>query len=367
MKQILIHFKKIDWLLSISAVLLSLIGLFSILSSSLGRGGNLLNFKKQALFLIIGFLLMLGFSFFDYRNLKNNSFFILSFYLLCVFALVGLLFFNHPIRGARSWYKVGAFAFSPTEFMKLALIILLAKYFSYRHIEMYRFVHIFLSGLYVALPALLMNLQPDLGSALVIIFLWIGILIVSGIKLGHFIILSLVAVIIFVFSWSFLLRGYQKERIISFVTPEYQPLEIGWNQKQAKIAIGNGGLLGQGFRKGSQTQNGFLPEPQADFVFSAMAEEFGFWSIGLLLSLFLLFFWRLTKIALLAKNNFSRFFVLGFGIVIIAQMLINIGSNIGFLPVIGIPLPFVSYGGSSLIAMFLGLAIVQNIRISSKI
>ena len=366
-KSFFTHLKKIDWPLSLSALLLSIVGILSIFSSSLGRGEGLLNFKKQVLFLVLGFLLMLSFSFFDYRNIKNNPTLILVFYLLCVFALISLLFLNHPIRGVRSWYKIGSFAFSPTEFTKLALIIVLAKYFSYRHIEMYRSVHIILSGIYVALPAILMYLQPDLGSALIILFLWIGILIVSGIKLRHFIILSFVAILLFIFSWGFLLKGYQKERIVSFIAPDYQPLEIGWNQRQAKIAIGNGGLIGQGFRRGSQTQNGFLPEPKADFVFSAIAEEFGFLSICVLLGLFILFFWRLSKIALLAKDNFSRFFVLGFGIVIIVQIFINLGSNIGIMPVIGIPLPFVSYGGSSLVTMFLGLGIIQNIKTSLTI
>jgi len=359
------HFKKFDWLLVISAVIMAGIGLLSIYSSSLGREGDLLNFKKQAIFLGIGFLLMIVISLFDYRNLKENSYLILILYSLCLLALGGLLLFSHPIRGVRSWYRIGSISLSPVEFTKIILVIILAKYFSARHIEMYRFYHIILSGFYIVLPAFLVYLQPDLGSVLVLILLWVGILIVSGIRLKHFLILGFCAILLFCFSWAFLLREYQKERIVSFVTPEYEPLDIGWSQKQAKIAIGNGGMLGRGIGQGSQTQYGFLPEPQTDFIFSAIAEEFGLLAIVVLSSLFLFFFWRVIRIALTASNNFSRLFSLGLGIIVIAHFFINIGSNIGFLPVIGIPLPFVSYGGSSLLAFFIALGILQNMKINS--
>ncbi len=359
------HFKKFDWSLIASAVIISGMGLLSIYSSSLGKGGNFLNFKKQVIFLGIGILSMIVISFFDYRNFKENSYLILILYSLCLLALGGLLLFADPIRGVRSWYKIGSISLSPVEFTKVILIIILAKYFSARHIEMYRFYHIILSGFYVILPAFLVYLQPDLGSAIVLILLWAGILIVSGIRLKHFLILGFCGILLFCFSWSFLLKDYQKERIISFVTPEYEPLDIGWSQKQAKIAIGNGGILGKGIANGSQTQYGFLTEPQTDFIFSAIAEEFGFLAITILSFLFLFFFWRLIRIALYVNNNFSRLFIFGVGIIIVAHFFINIGSNIGFLPVIGIPLPFVSYGGSSLLALFISLGVIQNMKINS--
>jgi rod shape determining protein RodA len=359
------HLKKLDWILAATVLLIAGIGLLSVYSSSLGKGGEPMNFLKQSVFLGVGFLLMLVFSFLDYRNFRGNSYLILILYCLCLAALVGLFWFSHPVRGVKSWYRLGVFAFSPVEFTKIILIILLAKYFSIRHVEMYRFYHIVLSAFYVLAPALLVYFQPDLGSVIILRLLWLGVLIVSGIKLRHFFILSLCGILLFSFSWGFLLRDYQKDRIISFITPEYEPLQIGWSQKQAKIAIGNGGLLGQGIGKGSQTQYGFLPEVQTDFIFSAIAEEFGFLTIFVLFLLFFVFFWRITKIALLADNNFSRLFALGLGIIVIAQLFINVGSNIGYLPVIGIPLPFVSYGGSSLLALFLALGVLQNIKINS--
>jgi rod shape determining protein RodA len=361
---LLSHLKKIDWVLVGSAIILSGIGLLSLYSISAGRG-DFLNFHKQAIFLVIGVFLMLLFSFFDYRNFKNNSYLILVSYFACILLLAGLFFFGESIRGVRRWYDLGPVSLSPVELVKIVLILLLAKYFSLRHVEMYRFFHIIISGIYVIIPAALVHFQPDLGSALALLFLWLGVLLVSGIKVKHFFILLLCAVLLGAFSWSFLLKDYQKERITSFAVADYKPLEVGWNQRQAKIAIGSGGLWGQGFGKGSQAQYGFLPEARTDFMFSAIAEEFGLLSICGILLLFSLFFWRLTRIAFLAKDNFSRLFVLGLEIMLIIQVFINLGSNLGFLPVIGTPLPFLGYGGSFLIMIFIGLGIAQNIRINN--
>ncbi|GAI31980.1 unnamed protein product [marine sediment metagenome] len=179
------HFKKLDWILIITAILLVGIGLLSIYSSSVGKG-DFLNFKKQIIFFGGGFFLMLTLSFFDWRELRENPYLILIFYLLCLFGLAGLFFFAPEIRGVKSWYKLGPISLDPIEFTKIILIILLAKYFSMRHIEMYRVRHILLSGAYILFPAILIFLQPDLGSVLILIALWIGVLIISGIKLRHF-------------------------------------------------------------------------------------------------------------------------------------------------------------------------------------
>ena len=180
-------------------------------------------------------------------------------------------------------------------------------------------------------------------SVLILIALWIGILIISGIKLRHFLILALCLVLIFVLGWNFFLKDYQKERIMSFLNP-IDPLGMSWNQNQAKIAIGSGGFLGQGFGKGSQTQYGFLPENQNDFIFSSISEEFGLLGVFMILLSFSLFIWRIMKISFSADNNFIRLFASGFIIIIISQIFINVGMNTGILPIIGISLPLVSYG-----------------------
>ena len=355
------HLKKLDWILITATVLVVGIGFLSLYSSSLGRG-DFLNFKKQIIFLGVGFLLMIFLSFFDWRGLKDDPYFILTLYFICVLALIGLFFFAPEIRGVKSWYKVGPISIDPIEFTKIVLIILLAKYFSMRHVEMYRFRHILLSGFYLFLPASLIFLQPELGSVIILIALWIGILIISGIKIRHFLILILCFLLIFIFGWNFVLKDYQKARIISFFTPGIEPLGISWSQNQAKIAIGAGGLFGQGIGQGSQTQYGFLSEPQTDFIFAAIAEEMGLLGVSVLLFLFLILIWRIIKIAISSQSNFPRLFTSGLAILLISQIFIHIGMNIGILPIIGIPLPLISYGGSSLIATFIGLGILQSIK-----
>ena len=355
-----IFFKKIDWILITAAILLVGIGLLSIYSSSLGND-DFSNFNKQAIFFSIGLAAMLFLSFFDWRIFQGNSYLILILYLICLAGLVGLFFFAPEIRGVKSWYKVGPISIDPIEFTKIILIIILAKYFSTRHVEMYQIRHILLSGLYILLPAVLIFLQPDLGSVLILVALWIGILIISGIKVRHFLILLLCGLLILILSWGCLLRDYQKERILSFAFP-VDPLGASWSQNQAKIAIGSGGLLGQGIGSGSQTQYGFLPEPHTDFIFAAIAEEMGLIGVSALLFLFVILIWRIFRIALSCRSNFPRFFATGLSIILMFQIFIHVGMNLGILPIIGISLPLVSYGGSSLIATLAGLGILQNIK-----
>ncbi len=362
MESFLLHLKKLDWTLIIVVLLLVVIGLVSICSSSLGRG-DFLNFKKQIIFLGIGFILMILLSFFDWRILRKDPYLILILYFISLIALAGLYFFAPEIRGVKSWYKIGEISLDPIEFTKIILIILLAKYFSMRHIEMYRLRHIFLSGIYVLLPVALFFFQPDLGSVLILIAIWIGILIISGIKIRHFLILALCGLLILVVAWMFLLKDYQKQRIISFIDPQIDPQGISWSVNQSKIAIGSGGLFGKGFNQGPQIRYGFLPETQTDFIFAAIAEEFGLIGIGILLSLFSFLIWRVIKIAISASSNFPRLFATGFAILIFCQVFINVGMNLGVLPIIGIPLPLVSYGGSSLVAIFVALGILQSIRV----
>jgi len=357
------HLKKLDWILIIAAVLLVGIGLLSLYSSSLGRG-DFSNFNKQIIFFGVGFFLMIGLSFFDWRGLRDNPYLILILYFLCIAALLGLFFFAPEIREVQRWYKIGPLTVDPIEFTKLVLIILLAKYFSTRHVKMYQIRHILVSALYVLIPTALVFFQPDLGQVIILIALLVGILIVSGISFKRFLILLFCFLLIFILAWNFALKDYQKARALSFIKPQLaDPLAIGWSQRQAKIAIGAGGIFGQGIGSGSQTQYGFLPEPQTDFIFAAIAEEAGLIGIAVLFFLFSILVWRILKIALLAQTNFARLFASGFTILLISQIFIHIGMNIEILPIIGIPLPFISYGGSSLIATFLGIGILQSIKI----
>jgi len=213
----------------------------------------------------------------------------------------------------------------------------------------------------MSIPALLVLKQPDLGSALTLVAIWLGMIIFSGIRLRHFMAIVLIFLILFGLGWQFWLQDYHKQRIKSFFNPAMDKQGISWNVNQSKIAIGSGGILGKGLAKGSQTQYNFLPEAKTDFIFSAMAEEFGFLGIFLFLSVFMFFFWQIIRAALLAEDNFTRLFAQGFAILILAQSFINIGMCLGLFPVVGVPLPFVSYGGSQLLGFYFGLGILLSL------
>jgi rod shape determining protein RodA len=358
------YLKKIDWILTGSVFFLVAVGLISIASISFGKG-DFFNLEKQIVFIIIGFFIFFLLGFFDWRGFRDNPYFVLILYAVCNLFLLGLFFFASEIRGVKSWYKIGPFSFDPIGITTIVLIIILAKFFSKRHVEMYKLRHIILSGFYVFIPFVLIAKQPDLGSALILLMIWIGSLIVSAIKLKHFIVLLLIGMVVFAASWFLFLKDYQKNRIVSFLQPKKEVLGINWSQTQSKIAVGSGGLLGQGFASGSQTQHGFLPEPYTDFIFAAFSEEFGLVGVIILFSLFSILLWRIMRIAFLAESNFPRLFASGLAIFIFSQMVINIGMNLGILPVIGLPLPLVSYGGSNLIAIFIGLGILQSIKVNN--
>jgi rod shape determining protein RodA len=300
----------------------------------------------------------------DWRIFRDGPYLVIILYVLSLIGLIGLLFFGAEIRGSQSWYQFGPISFSPIEFVKLALIILLAKYFSTRHVEVYRIRHMLISGFYVLIPALLVLLQPEVGSVIILGLVWVGVLVISGIRVKHFLVLCLCGLVLLALSWSFLLRDYHKSRIASFLSPSLAPLGIGWNQAQAKIAIGSGGLWGQGFGRGTQIRYGFLPASQTDFIFAGLAEEWGLFGASLVMLAFGILVWRMVKISLSSQSNFPRLFSAGLAIIIVTQVVINVGMNLGLLPIIGIPLPLVSYGGSSLLATFLGLGILQSMELT---
>lgn len=349
--------RTIDYKLIAPALFLSLVGLLSVYSSSIGKA-SFSSFQKQLCFLIVFLTMAIVISFLDLRFLRTNAKLVLALYFLSLISLVGLIFFGSKIRGIKGWYKLGAFSFDPVPLVAIILIIILAKYFSTRHIELQRIQPIIVSGIYAAAPIFLVLMQPDLGSALTLIAVWLGALIFSGIKLKHALILLLIFVLLFAMAWRFWLQDYQKQRILSFLNPQIDKQGVSWSVNQSKIAIGSGGLLGKGFGKGTQTQYGFLPEPKTDFIFSAIGEEFGFIGLFLLIIAFFFLLWRIIKIAFVAQNNFLRLFAMSFGFLILSQSFVNIGMCIGLFPVVGIPLPFVSYSGSQLLGFYLGLGIL---------
>lgn len=352
--------RQLDWLL-IGAVLgLSLLSIITLYSIAPDTATPPL-YQKQILFVGLGFFLMLGMSVIDYR-MWNHSRIIFGMYAISLLSLAVVFFLGHEVRGAQSWFRIGPFSIEPIEFVKITLILLFAKYFSHRHIEIARPIHLVISGLYLALPIGFVLLQPDFGSTIVLISIWVGMILIAEAKLRHLALLWLVGIFIFSFAWFFVFKDYQRDRILTFINPAYDLRGAGYNALQAKIAIGSGGMWGKGIGGGTQAQFGFLPEAQTDFIFAAFSEEHGFLGATLLFVLFGMILSRILKIIEKARDNFARLIGIGAFFSLLIQLFINIGMNSGLFPVTGIPLPLMSYGGSSLLATFTVLGLVESIK-----
>lgn len=336
------------------------ISLFSILNMyGIDGFGSFL--MKQVVFVVIGLGVMILLSFFNYRYLKNYSLPVLLLYFVSIFLLL-LTFYSRSVRGVNAWIVLGQFTFEPAELAKLMLIILMAKYFSQRHTHINQFRHILISGIYYGIPVLIILAQPDLGSAIIFSLIWISILAAVGINKKHFFLLIVLAVMVSYGSWMFVLKPYQKDRLLTFINPYNDPRGSGYNLIQSKIAIGSGYWFGNGLGKGSQATLGFLPESHNDFVFAAAAEQFGFVGIGLAVATILFIVYRILAIGRSVMSNFGKIFSIGMAVFIFAHALIGASVNIGLMPVTGIPFPFLSYGGSYFISIMSGLGILQSIK-----
>ncbi len=328
-------------------------------------GQNDYFFSRQIIWVLISFAVFFSFSFIDWRFLKKGEILIL-FYLAAVAVLFALFFIGHNIRGASSWISFSSFSVEPSDFVKLVLILILAKYFSRRHIEIAQIKHIIVSAVYVAIPAGLVFLQPDFGSALVISLIWIGMILVSGISKKHLLLVLLVVLIICSIFWFFVLKPYQKARILTFLNPLNDVRGAGYNAFQSMIAVGSGQISGRGIGFGTQSRLEFLPEHQTDFIFAAFAEEWGLIGALFVFIFFGIVIWRILKNAFLGQGNFECLFGIGLAIFLMAHFTIHIGMNLGLLPITGIGLPLMSYGGSHLVTVFAGLGILMGMRRYSR-
>jgi len=262
---------------------------------------------------------------------------------------------------------VAGFSFQPIEFMKFALAVQLARYFGEHARRRFGWREIFGSGFLVAVPVVLTMMQPDAGSAMLLIGMWVLVMFFAGIKLHHVAILAGVGSLVGIFSWFFVLVDYQKNRILTFIDPASDPLDTGYNVTQAKIAIGSGQLFGRGLGFGSQSQLQFLPESQTDFIFAVIAEELGFFGVVVILSTFALILWRLMKMSSSAQDNFTAFLAAAFFSIVLVQMTVNIGVNLSLLPATGISLPYVSYGGSALLIYLLIIGVAESVAVRSRL
>jgi len=354
-----LSFLNIDWLLTSSFVPLLGAGLVTMRPLVEGEGAYF--FNRQVVWMLVGLFVFFSFSQIDWRFLKNSGFLLLLFGVaICV--LIVLFLIGKTIRGASSWFDLVFFSVEPADPIKLLIVLVLAKYFTRRHIEIARFRHILISGFYIVLPSLLVFLQPDFGSAIVFVLIWFGMILVSGISKKHLLLVVLMAMIIFAASWMFVLKPYQKARIVTFINPLQDPQGAGYNALQSVIATGSGQAWGKGLGYGTQSRLEFLPEYRTDFIFAAFAEEWGLVGVSIIFFFFGLLIWRILKNAQNGQTNFERLFGIGLAIFLMTHFVLHTGMNIGVLPITGLNMPFLSYGGSHMVTVFAGLGILMGMR-----
>lgn len=340
---------------------ISIAGLFTMNSFT----GQSIFYEKQIIWLLISSVIFFVFSFIDWRFLRRTDIVVMLFFANCL--ILGFLFLmGKAVNGSKSWFDFGGLSFQPADISKLVLVIILAKYFSRRHILISNLRHIVVSGVYAFIIFLLVFFQPDFGSAMVIFLVWLGMVVISGLSKKHLFALFSIGVITFSFLWNFSFAEYQKARIKTFLDPMSDIRGAGYNAFQSVVAIGSGSLLGKGIGYGTQSRLNFLPEYQTDFVFAAFAEEWGMIGSLFLLMLFVALILKIIRMSFLGATNFEIFFGLGVAIYFMCHIFINIGMNLGLMPITGITLPFMSYGGSHLIAEFSALGILLGMSRYSR-
>ncbi|HLM84274.1 MAG TPA: rod shape-determining protein RodA [Candidatus Bathyarchaeia archaeon] len=358
---------RIDWILLAAAILLLGLGLAVLYPISHSTndltGSDTSHFFHQAIFAILGIILFFLFSFSDYRIFRSMS---SMLFLAGIFLLVAVLVFGKIVNGTTGWINFGFFNFQPVELFKLIIAVVLAKYFSLNVKTVREPRHIFISLVPVAVSVGLVLIQPDLGSALVVVGAWAGVLLLSGVRKSYLIALVIAGLLLGIFSWNFFLKDYQKKRIEVLVNPASDPHGAGYNVLQSTVAVGSGGMWGKGLGHGSQSQLNFIPEKHTDFIFAVIAEELGFAGVMFVLTLLTVVLMRLFAIARESRDNFGKLLVGAISVIFFIQIVVNIGMNIGVAPVAGIPLPILSYGGSSLVATFAMLGIAESVWRGSR-
>ncbi|PIR77352.1 MAG: hypothetical protein COU30_02955 [Candidatus Magasanikbacteria bacterium CG10_big_fil_rev_8_21_14_0_10_38_6] len=354
-----------DWVLSIVVFILISLGLTAIYSVDLSRGDTLIYFPTQILAFFLGacVLFIVGLVHVSFYRFSAKFFYAFAFVLL-----VSVLFFGVTIRGTTGWFRVAGFSFQPAEFAKVGLAIFLAWWISLHGRKFYRWQFVLTSGAITFVLVGLVMMQPDLGSASVLFCVWFGLLIFTGTKKRYIAGLILLFLGVSIFSWFFVFKPYQKDRLLTFLQPDdpTRALTTAYNVNQSLIAVGAGQLFGRGLGFGSQSQLHFLPEAQTDFIFAVIAEELGFIGVCVLLFLYFLLLWRLVRIIDHCSDDFSAYLVAGVALIFFVQLLVNVGGALSILPVTGVTLPFVSYGGSSLILNCFLIGLVQSVAASES-
>ncbi|PIR45636.1 MAG: rod shape-determining protein RodA [Candidatus Vogelbacteria bacterium CG10_big_fil_rev_8_21_14_0_10_50_13] len=353
-RRILTH---IDWVVLAALLPILVAGLLTMNSFSVDDYFA----SRQLVWIGVSLAVLIGASLIDWRFLRKSNL-VATLFLAGNGLLILVLLIGQISRGVQSWLSVGGLAFQPADLMKLILILVLAKYFSRRHIEIAHIRHIIVSGIYAFIPFVLILVQPDFGSAIIVFAIWLGLIVVSGVSKKHLLGVTVAGLLAFLLAWTFLFADYQKDRIVTFLHPLADIQGAGYNAFQSTIAVGSGGILGKGLGYGTQSRLEFLPEYETDFIFAAFAEEWGFVGVIILFGLYGVIVWRLVRTAMYAATNFESLFTLGVTIMLGAHFIIHVGMNVGLLPVTGLPLPFMSYGGSHLLVEMLALGMVMGMR-----
>ncbi len=359
-----IRLRDFDPVLLLAALALVGLGALLIYSASLNQFGtpaidDLAHpAMRQAAFAAVGLVIALAIARANYRALGVLS---VGMYVAAIAVLAFLVVAGDATYGSRRWIEIGGTQVQPSEIAKLVVIIALAKYLS-DHQEQIGELRVFLTSLVMAaVPTLLVFAEPDLGSAVIFAAIWLGMVLAAGAKWRHVAGLVGVSLVAVPFAFIGLVTDYQRNRIATWLDPESDPLGAGFQSLQAQIGIGSGGFFGKGLTEGGQTQLDYLRTETTDYVFSVLGEELGFIGAIVLFSLFIILLWRALRVAELSRDLFGRLLATGMVIFILLQTFINVGVNVGLLPVTGIPLPFVSQGGSSLITLFICIGILQSI------
>jgi len=346
-----------DWLWLLALLALSASGTLAIWSTTQGTGIDSY-FGRQILYVGVGLFIFFILLCFDYHLFTD---YVTIFYIGGLIVLVLVLVAGHTVHSNKSWISVGSFAFQPSELVKIIVIVALAKYYAHIDRDYLELADLFRGGLIVALPMLLVMRQGDLGTAVTFVPIFAALSFMAGLKRKYVLVILVGVLLAAPLGWM-MLKDYQKGRIQTVFNPSNDPLHLGYQTIQSKIAIGSGRLLGKGFKQGSQSQLGFLPARHTDFVFAVLSEEKGFLGSVFVLGVYLFLCLRLLRTARDAKDKAGTMIVVGVLTLFLFHIVINVGMVVGLLPIAGIPLPFVSAGGSSLISSFAAMGLCMNVR-----
>ena len=359
--------KKSSLIIFIIALVICCAGIMSIYSTTYQKEGELLQmtYQRQIVWVILGLIAFFIISNFHYHRLWDAAYML---YIFAIFLLLLVWAVGAISLGAQRWLRFWWFNFQPSEISKLVIVIFLARYFSSKSVDSVSLLvgksgimrGLVLPFIFVFVPVALIIEQPDLGSGMMILVIFMIMMYLAGVKLRYLVLFLLLALFAMPVFWHFL-RSYQQERLMVFLNPQIDPLGAGYTVIQSKIAIGSGGLFGKGWLSGTQSQLRFLPEAHTDFIFATFAEERGLFGSGILLLLYYFLITEGVRIALRTNDHFGKLFALGITLLLGTQVFINIAMNLGLAPVVGLPLPLMSYGGSSVVTTFIALGILVNI------